>query len=429
MMCQVGWFYPQGERREATCAASYAQGSRHAQRLVAQTGILEDMTAKYLLLATDDEAIMSDIHHIGAVTGLDIVEATEAVDIRRHARTATILIVDTYHADAIPTTTTTKFLVCPDPGPIDWQVATRIHADGAFSLPAMSGDLLTAVSAAITTPHATGSSADGSGLVVGVIGACGGAGTSTIAAGLALTAPTTALLVDAVPCSGGLDLLLGLEEEPGARWEDFTSTLSTTGDDVRADLSLLSAARLAEACPACDHVAVLTSSRSTHPQLVDTDTVLALVEAHIAGITIVDLPPWSAATSEIARACDALVLVTPAEVRACAVAAHIVSLTQSAHLSIHPIARYRSWSALTPREMSEVIGLPVAVEIPRVPALARTCEYGGMTQLPRGLEKPLTGLWKQLTPGAFPLPGTTRGGGIERISTRQGRWHRVRAAA
>src|SRR5207244_4254134 len=60
--------------------------------------------------------------------------------------------------------------------------------------------------------------------VVGVIGGCGGAGATLLAASLALAAarrPAGAMLIDLDPFGGGIDLLLGLEDRPGLRWPDL----------------------------------------------------------------------------------------------------------------------------------------------------------------------------------------------------------------
>ena len=58
------------------------------------------------------------------------------------------------------------------------------------------------------------------GAVIAVIGGRGGAGASVFATALAQSAPD-ALLIDADPWSGGIDLVLGTESETGLRWPDL----------------------------------------------------------------------------------------------------------------------------------------------------------------------------------------------------------------
>src|SRR5690349_916184 len=55
------------------------------------------------------------------------------------------------------------------------------------------------------------------GLVLGVVGGSGGVGASSFAAVLAATAGRS-LLVDLDVAGGGLDVVLGIEAEAGARW-------------------------------------------------------------------------------------------------------------------------------------------------------------------------------------------------------------------
>ena len=64
----------------------------------------------------------------------------------------------------------------------------------------------------------------GPALLVRVVGASGGVGASTLAAGLAHAGARRSLgavVVELDPCGGGLDLLLGAESVPGWRWNDL----------------------------------------------------------------------------------------------------------------------------------------------------------------------------------------------------------------
>ena len=58
------------------------------------------------------------------------------------------------------------------------------------------------------------------GAVVAVMAGRGGAGASLFATALAQSA-RDALLIDADPWSGGIDLVVGTEDEPGLRWPDL----------------------------------------------------------------------------------------------------------------------------------------------------------------------------------------------------------------
>ncbi|MBE7189760.1 hypothetical protein [Jatrophihabitans endophyticus] len=67
----------------------------------------------------------------------------------------------------------------------------------------------------------TGDPGEADGPVIGVVAGSGGAGASSFAAALARAAAARAgrgLLIDVDPTGGGIDVLLGIERDPGARW-------------------------------------------------------------------------------------------------------------------------------------------------------------------------------------------------------------------
>src|SRR5699024_11490751 len=111
------------------------------------------------------------------------------------------------------------YFVAPEPGPIDYEMALRSHAEQAFTLPAESTQLLQALAADPTEQHHAAA------LRITVVGASGGVGASTLAAAIARMAcaeQSTAFLIAAIPLSGGLDLLMCLEYEPGARRREIS---------------------------------------------------------------------------------------------------------------------------------------------------------------------------------------------------------------
>jgi secretion/DNA translocation related CpaE-like protein len=149
--------------------------------------------------------------------------------------------------------------------------------------------------------------------VLGVIGGRGGAGASVLAAAAARAASglgARTLLIDADPLGGGVDLLLGAEDEPGARWPDLATARGwiqpgplLAGLPKADGLSFLSWARDAGEVPVEAMAAVLSGARYG----------CDLVVADLAR----GLP---AGTGVVARACTRIILVSPAEVRAAAAA-------------------------------------------------------------------------------------------------------------
>lgn len=98
----------------------------------------------------------------------------------------------------------------------------------------------------ITVPGAVDGPAASTGTVVGVLGASGGLGASSLAGAVALLSARTGtqtLLVDLTPCGGRLDQLVGLIHEPGARWpatERAVLALRAEELPARGDLRVLS---------------------------------------------------------------------------------------------------------------------------------------------------------------------------------------------
>src|SRR5664279_4433323 len=102
-------------------------------------------------------------------------------------------------------------------------------------------------------------------VVIGVIGGSGGAGSSYFAAVLAaLCLPSVLLDVD--PVGGGVDVLLGIESVPGARWSG-----------LRLDGGRLDPALLADGLPRWRDVAVLATDAEVPPPV----AVLEVVDAAV----------------------------------------------------------------------------------------------------------------------------------------------------
>jgi hypothetical protein len=141
--------------------------------------------------------------------------------------------------------------------------------------------------------------------VVAVVGACGGAGTSTVAAALAHGLRRTAgrgVLVDLDAPGPGVEVLLGIEGEPGARWPELAAARGEV--DGRG---------LVAALPRWGSVPVLSASR-LRPEAPDDDVVLDVCAGLLrAGEHVVlDLPRrWTPAARALLAGADDALLVVP----------------------------------------------------------------------------------------------------------------------
>ncbi|WP_402462737.1 P-loop NTPase [Isoptericola aurantiacus] len=198
--------------------------------------------------------------------------------------------------------------------------------------------------------------------MIAVVGATGGCGSSTFAAALARTLRRTtgeATLVDLDVPGPGIDVLLGVEGMPGARWPDLSDARGT-----------VEGAGLLAALPRWSAVPVLSASRHapTPPQdAVVLDVTTALVRA--GQRVVVDLPgapAWGPAIRSLLAACDAVVLLVPPS--ACGVAGALACLGTLAALDVadvHLVAGPPGPGRVDAAEVGRALGRPVVATVAR----------------------------------------------------------------
>ena len=335
-----------------------------------------------ILIAIDDASVHTEAVHLAAATGRPIIDASASPAVlQRHCATAYALLIDGSVAEKETTRVEPRpgiFLVGSNPASLDAACAQWPVAQGSFVLPAEAANLLRALGSLST--HSTSASPQGK--VVAVVGAAGGVGASTLAASISRAAARATqtdaapTLVDAHRYSGGLDLLVGIEEQIGARWGEIA-----IGDGAieRADLR--------RALPATrDGIAVMTCSRTTvnDPFHLDRETLERTVTAlGAAGLTVLDCP-----AQLVPAQCELAVLVTPGEVRAAAAAARIAAELAASSVNCGIVLRSRLWAGLAPAEVERVTRVGIIAEVPDIPGLTRKIETVGLpTRLPRALER------------------------------------------
>jgi secretion/DNA translocation related CpaE-like protein len=183
--------------------------------------------------------------------------------------------------------------------------------------------------------------------VVGVLGGRGGVGASTFAAVLAALAGRTggALLIDLDAAGGGIDVALGIESVPGARW----SGLHVAGGH-------LDPADLLAGLPRWGPCSVLAADL---PEL-DAEAVLqVLAAASAAAPVVLDLPraPCAERAAGLLR-CDLVVVVSRADVGGL-VGAHAVASS----LPEVPVGLVLRRGAVASASAAELVGLPLLGEI------------------------------------------------------------------
>jgi secretion/DNA translocation related CpaE-like protein len=244
-----------------------------------------------------------------------------------------------------------------------WQRAVQIGASEVVVLPRDAGRIADRLTEA-------GSSHSSPGVVVGVVGASGGAGASVVAASLATTHARRherSLLVDADALGGGVELLMGCEAVPSVRWHDID-----VGEGRVAANSLLAA------LPSIDGVSVLSVSRSL-PSDVDATVLRTMIGAgrRACRLVVVDLPrrlgTWFEA---VAPDLDITLVVATTEIRSASAGRHLVAGARDSCADLRAVVRTTSGGRLEPEAVAEAIGLPLAGSVPTRPSVSRAADEG-----------------------------------------------------
>ena len=244
-----------------------------------------------------------------------------------------------------------------------WARAAALGAESVVFLPGAGAWLTDRLAGACEEPGAAA-------VTVAVIGGRGGAGASSLACALALTASDggwRTLLVDADPLGGGLDMVLGCEDAPGLRWPDLAA----------ADGSI-SASALRSSLPRLGGLHLLSWDRGD-PVSVSGATVRAVLAAgrQAHELVVLDLPrrPDQAAEATSAGV-DVLLLVVPTEVRAVAAAGRVAAYAGRLTHDVRVVTRGPAPSGLTPEMVAGSLGLPLAGWLKPEPGLALSLERG-----------------------------------------------------
>ncbi len=302
-----------------------------------------------------------------AVAGVNSLPVTDRVQVARAWRSATaVLVAASAHSWTAGLPRRARVAVLDDmpASELDaWRLAVGIGAESVFAPDQEPRRLVEWIALA---GEPVGSPA----VVVGVAGACGGAGASTLAAALALRAgaSSTVTLIDADPAGGGIDVLLGIEKNPGTRWPD-----------LRGSRGVVAASVLADALPRADAVAVLSWVAAAGGPPLPVEAMDAVLSAAVRGsdLVVVDLPRSAdAAADHAASRSSHVVLVVPASVRAVAAAASALARWSDAGADVGLVVRHPGPADLTPAAVAEALDRPLLGVLPVDAGLAHLGDRG-----------------------------------------------------
>jgi len=317
-----------------------------------------------VLLVTRQDSVRDAVLRLAALAGTPVHLEAPGNGARAIWRAAGLVLVgpDGAGDNGLPRRDGVLLVTDRPPDGETWRHAVATGAEQVVVLPEAEPRLLDALAAAGEPVRARG-------VVVGVMGGCGGAGASTLSAALGLTAGRdgSAILLDGDPLGGGLDVLLGAEHSPGARWPDLIGTRGR-----------LSAPALLDAVVHVDGLAVLSWDRSDCARL-PPEAAASVLDAATRGAAtvIIDLPRrLDVATEVLVAGCDELILVVPAAVRATAAAAHVVAHVRGAVGANGLVVRPAAPPRLAPSDVGTALGLPVRALFPDDGGIATSAQQG-----------------------------------------------------
>ncbi|MEV0947376.1 septum site-determining protein Ssd [Rhodococcus sp. NPDC049939] len=325
-----------------------------------------------VLVLVQDEALLQSIRRVAAAADRELQEA-DIADARHVWGTAPIVILDSHMAVACRNRLPRRrhvVLLCDGPPTVDeWRIATAVGAEHVLGVP----DDESALVAVLGEPSEP---SEGDGTVLAVVGGCGGAGASTLAAAIALTAATkrlqSTLLLDADAWGSGLDMLLGIEEVPGLRW----SGLSIEGGRISSDA-------LSDALPpAGERLRVLASGRRGNGDAgLTAAAVRAVLDAsrRSGELVVCDAPRFpNQVTETVLEISDLVVLVIPATVRACIAAGKVAKWIAERNPNQGIVVRGPAPGGLRGSDLAEVLGIPLIASMRAERGLSGMLELGGL---------------------------------------------------
>ncbi len=282
------------------------------------------------------------------VVGLDALEQLHTAGL---ARRRGVVLVGISRADD------------PQPDPSLWQSAVEVGAEKVLFLPDAQAELIHVLADAAESTSVPA-------LVVAVMGGRGGAGATTLAAALAVTAARAGhrtMLVDADPLGGGIDLVVGGEAASGLRWPQLSDAEGR-----------VSARDLHDALPCVDGLVVLSWDRGDVLSVPAPAMAAVLAAASRAcDVVVVDVPRHlDEATAAVLATASVALLVVPAEVRATAAAARVAGAAREAVSDLRLVVRGPAPAGLPAATIADALDLPLAGELRSEPGLAACLERG-----------------------------------------------------
>ncbi|WP_296107277.1 septum site-determining protein Ssd [uncultured Corynebacterium sp.] len=332
------------------------------------------MSSKEVVSVVADPHLLAEVEQCVAVLGSSLIDGLMDASLASRWRSADAVVADCGGLDEVSSLSLPPrrgvFVVCADTPP--WERGVHVGAEDVMVLPARSGDLVEALST-----RCSGGSVSGG--CVAVVSAVGGAGGSTVSAGLALSWARSGhgvVVVDADCVAGADDVLLGVASEPGMRWGDVSACgWEDGGVDGRA---------VAANIPATpEGVGVLSVGRGT-PAAVEWNQRGALVQ-RVAGalareglLVVVDVSGATWWEASDFTGCDCVFVVVPATLRGLGGALRWSRVARQAGADPVAVVKHGVVSSVGAKDVESVTSMPVVAEFTAEKKVAKEIEETGL---------------------------------------------------
>lgn len=339
------------------------------------------------LVVTDDEDLLDDLLRIAAAAGVEITHARTA-ESRAFWRSAPVVLLDARQVRGavlaqLPRRSGVIVVSATEPDGNVWEHCVLLGVERTVVLP-QAEDLLVAVLA--DTVHR----GPGGGRVVSVIGARGGAGASVLASAVAVAgvrAGIGVVLADCDPWGAGLDVLLGLETDPGLRWPDLAAPVGRVpAEALHESLPSVTGPRIGRPSRARRHdahqgrLSVLSFGSDDHGEAPPTPETLSVVldACRRAGeVAVLDVPRVPDPLGDVAlENSDLVVVVATADVLACYAARRVLDRIDAAGARAGLVVRGPSVGGVGADDLARSLELPLIAQMRPQPHLSRDVELG-----------------------------------------------------